>query len=117
MGAKIRSRYNQVPHPTQDTNGKVTKSPKSTQCPWDITVSVIECILSIETSLYRFRDENLNNFPDNKPLMKKMGLKLLSMPWRDFSVSAYELFLLVRNMKIYGLWAVIRAVPSKPFMK
>ena len=25
-GAKIRSRYNQVPHPTQDTNGKVTKS-------------------------------------------------------------------------------------------
>ena len=26
MGAKIRSRYNQVPHPTQDTNGKVTNS-------------------------------------------------------------------------------------------
>ena len=25
-GAKIRSRYNQVAHPTQDTNGKVTKS-------------------------------------------------------------------------------------------
>ena len=25
-GAKISSRYNQVPHPTQDTNGKVTKS-------------------------------------------------------------------------------------------
>ena len=25
-GAKIRSRYNQVPHPTQDTNGKVTHS-------------------------------------------------------------------------------------------
>ena len=25
-GAKIRSRYNQVPHPTQDTNGKVTIS-------------------------------------------------------------------------------------------
>ena len=25
-GAKIRSRYNQVPHPTQDTNGKVTNS-------------------------------------------------------------------------------------------
>ena len=24
-GAKIRNRYNQVPHPTQDTNGKVTK--------------------------------------------------------------------------------------------
>ena len=24
--AKIRSRYNQVPHPTQDTNGKVTHS-------------------------------------------------------------------------------------------
>ena len=24
-GAKIRSRYNQVPHLTQDTNGKVTK--------------------------------------------------------------------------------------------
>ena len=24
--AKIRSRYNQVPHPTQDTNGKVTDS-------------------------------------------------------------------------------------------
>ena len=24
--AKIRSRYNQVPNPTQDTNGKVTKS-------------------------------------------------------------------------------------------
>ena len=23
-GAKIRSPYNQVPHPTQDTNGKVT---------------------------------------------------------------------------------------------
>ena len=25
-GAKIRSRYNQVPHPTQDTNWKVKKS-------------------------------------------------------------------------------------------
>ena len=25
-GAKIRNRYNQVPHLTQDTNGKVTKS-------------------------------------------------------------------------------------------
>ena len=25
-GAKIRSRYNQLPHPTQDTNGKVTHS-------------------------------------------------------------------------------------------
>ena len=25
-GAKIRSRYNQVAHPTQDTNGKVTNS-------------------------------------------------------------------------------------------
>ena len=25
-GATIRSRYNQVPHPTQDTNGKVTNS-------------------------------------------------------------------------------------------
>ena len=24
--AKIRSRYNQLPHPTQDTNGKVTNS-------------------------------------------------------------------------------------------
>ena len=24
--AKIRNRYNQVPHPTQDTNGKVTNS-------------------------------------------------------------------------------------------
>ena len=26
-GAKIRKRYNQVPHLTQDTNGKVTNSP------------------------------------------------------------------------------------------
>ena len=25
-GAKIRNRYNQVPHQTQDTNGKVTNS-------------------------------------------------------------------------------------------
>ena len=25
-GAKIRNRYNQVPHLTQDTNGKVTDS-------------------------------------------------------------------------------------------
>ena len=25
-GAKIRSQYNKVPHPTQDTNGKVTNS-------------------------------------------------------------------------------------------
>ena len=25
-GAKIRNRYNQVPHATQDTNGKVTNS-------------------------------------------------------------------------------------------
>ena len=25
-GAKIRNRHNQVPHPTQDTNGKVTDS-------------------------------------------------------------------------------------------
>ena len=27
-GAKIRSRNNQVPHPTLDTNGKVTNSQK-----------------------------------------------------------------------------------------
>ena len=26
IGAKIRNRYNQVPHLTQDTNGKVTNS-------------------------------------------------------------------------------------------
>ena len=26
MGAKIRNQYNQVPHLTQDTNGKVTNS-------------------------------------------------------------------------------------------
>ena len=25
-GAKVRNRYNQVPQPTQDTNGKVTNS-------------------------------------------------------------------------------------------
>ena len=30
-GAKIRNRYNQVPHLTQDTNGKVTNSQKTTQ--------------------------------------------------------------------------------------
>ena len=29
--AKIRNRYNQVPHLTQDTNGKVTKSQKTPQ--------------------------------------------------------------------------------------
>ena len=29
--AKIRNRYNQVPHPTQDTNGKVTNSQKTPQ--------------------------------------------------------------------------------------
>ena len=29
-GAKIRNRYNQVPHPTQDTNGKVTNSQSDT---------------------------------------------------------------------------------------
>ena len=28
-GAKIRNRYNQVPHLTQDTNGKVTNSQKT----------------------------------------------------------------------------------------
>ena len=28
-GAKIRNRYNQVPHLTQDTNGKVTNSQKN----------------------------------------------------------------------------------------
>ena len=30
MGAKIRNRYNQVPHLTQDTNGKVTNSQPDT---------------------------------------------------------------------------------------
>ena len=30
-GAKIRNRYNQVPHSTQDTNGKVTNSQQTTQ--------------------------------------------------------------------------------------
>ena len=29
-GAKMRNRYNQVPHLTQDTNGKVTNSPLDT---------------------------------------------------------------------------------------
>ena len=48
-------------------------STKPPQCPWDITVSVIECIFSLGTSLYRFKDENLNNSPDIKPLVKLMG--------------------------------------------
>ena len=30
-GAKIRNRYNQVPHLTQDTNGKMTNSQKTPQ--------------------------------------------------------------------------------------
>ena len=30
-GAKIRNRYNQVPHLTQDINGKVTNSQKTPQ--------------------------------------------------------------------------------------
>ena len=30
-GAKIRNRYNQAPHLTQDTNGKVTNSQKTPQ--------------------------------------------------------------------------------------
>ena len=30
--AKIRNRYNQVPHLTQDTNGKVTNSQKTLKC-------------------------------------------------------------------------------------
>ena len=30
-GAKIRNRYNQVPHLTQDTNGNVTNSQKTPQ--------------------------------------------------------------------------------------
>ena len=30
-GAKIRNRYNQVPHLTQDTNGKVTNSQRTPQ--------------------------------------------------------------------------------------
>ena len=30
-GAKIRNRYNQVPHLTQDTNGKVTNSQQTPQ--------------------------------------------------------------------------------------
>ena len=30
-GAQIRNRYNQVPHLTQDTNGKVTNSQKTPQ--------------------------------------------------------------------------------------
>ena len=30
-GAKIRNRYNQVPHLTQDNNGKVTNSQKTPQ--------------------------------------------------------------------------------------
>ena len=30
-GAKIRNQYNQVPHLTQDTNGKVTNSQKTPQ--------------------------------------------------------------------------------------
>ena len=30
-GEKIRNRYNQVPHLTQDTNGKVTNSYKQTR--------------------------------------------------------------------------------------
>ena len=31
-GAKIRNQYNQVPHLTQDTNGKVTDSQLDTTC-------------------------------------------------------------------------------------
>ena len=38
-GAKIRNRYNQVPHLTQDTNGKVTNSQKTPQTPF-----YVECV-------------------------------------------------------------------------
>ena len=35
-GAKIRNRYNQVPHLTQDTNGKVTNSSPNIIKEWDV---------------------------------------------------------------------------------
>ena len=37
-GAKIRNRYNQVPHLTQDTNGKVTNSDIFFLCPPEILI-------------------------------------------------------------------------------
>ena len=41
-GAKIRNRYNQVPHLTQDTNGKVTNSQKTPE-----KKSAVSCTLNM----------------------------------------------------------------------
>ena len=49
-GAKIRNRYNQVPHLTQDTNGRVTNSQFDTSEPYEssslITVKRYAMVLS-----------------------------------------------------------------------
>ena len=68
-GAKIRNRYNQVPHLTQDTNGKVTNSQLDTTASkldkmispsyhhiflWQQYQILRGCIRIIEIEAYRF---------------------------------------------------------------
>ena len=47
-GAKIRNRYNQVPHPTQDTNEKVTR----TSCIYKSSSILVNCQVRFPTYLY-----------------------------------------------------------------
>ena len=81
--AKIRNRYNQVPHLTQDTNGKVTNSQKTQQ------TRAKRSALSHEAHINR-RAQNIANTRQNKNIkdpQKKYRLGTVSkiFYWRAYT--------------------------------
>ena len=56
-GAKIRNRYNQVPHLTQDTNGKVTNSQlDTTNKSHEVSSNILRFGKNVQIEYFRFRN-------------------------------------------------------------
>ena len=90
-GAKIRNRYNQVPHLTQDTNGKVTNSQQAPQTrakrsalSQQVTTKHINCLL-----VYIFYNVSFGSF-------RTIGLIRIYKSI-DFNSILFELFFQLRH--------------------
>ena len=89
-GAKIRNRYNQVPHLTQDTNGKVTNSQQTPQ------TKAKRSALSQQVTTKHIKTDthkDIANTRQNKNIKEVPpwnGGKPLSLPCQDYCKTSKE---------------------------
>ena len=97
--AKIRNRYNQVPHLTQDTNGKVTNSQKTPQTrakrsalSQQVTTKLIFEQSKMRDHLFHCLKENeFTNFPFSiNPMWKKKKIVIIKETLFCFCRGLYD---------------------------